>query len=193
MKTPNTRSLFLVNKISGTLNFVWSLFPNQNESLLYNQWSTAFNTFATVYSIKYPSLTPTLLKYCEVVKDLANRSACWRWYDEQFRYLRQTKPDSYHWEQVQWDLWFQAHLIQDYSQQQSYSGLRSPGRSCFIDLWNDSWVQTFHNGVISVNLFPWGRKFFTRGVYISSLYDYCFLQSRFLNQPDKIKLDYLSR
>ena len=49
-----------------------------------------------------------------MVKDLANRSACWRWYDEQFRYLRQTKPDSYHWEQVQWDLWFQAHLIQDY-------------------------------------------------------------------------------
>ena len=75
----------------------------------FNQWSTAFNTFAAVYSIKYPSLAPTLLKYCKVLKDLAKRSAYWRWYDEQFRYLRQTKADSYPWEQVQWDLWFQAH------------------------------------------------------------------------------------
>ena len=29
-------------------------------------------------------------------------------------------------------------------QQQSYSGLCSPGRSSSTDLWNDSWVQTFH-------------------------------------------------
>ena len=29
--------------------------------------------------------------------------------------------------------------------QQSYSGLRSPGRSNSTYLWNDSWVQTFHN------------------------------------------------
>ena len=38
-----------------------------------NQRSTASNTFGAVYSIKYPPLTPALLKYCEVVKDLANR------------------------------------------------------------------------------------------------------------------------
>ena len=31
-----------------------------------------------------------------------------------------------------------------YCQQQSYSGLRSPGRSNSTYFWNDSWVQTFH-------------------------------------------------
>ena len=30
-------------------------------------------------------------------------------------------------------------------QQQSYSGLHSPGRSNSNYFWNDSWVQTFHN------------------------------------------------
>ena len=30
-------------------------------------------------------------------------------------------------------------------QQQSYSGLRSPGRSSTTYFWNDSWVQTFHS------------------------------------------------
>ena len=30
-------------------------------------------------------------------------------------------------------------------QQQSYSGLRSSGRSTSTYFWNDSWVQTFHS------------------------------------------------
>jgi len=34
-------------------------------------------------------------------------------------------------------------------QQQSYSGLRSPGRSNSTYFWNDSWVQTFHSFMIS--------------------------------------------
>ena len=33
-------------------------------------------------------------------------------------------------------------------QQQSYSGLRSPGRSNSTYFWNDSWVQTFRNSLI---------------------------------------------
>ena len=32
-------------------------------------------------------------------------------------------------------------------QQQSYSGLRSPGRSNSTYFWNDSWVQTFHTSL----------------------------------------------
>ena len=33
----------------------------------------------------------------------------------------------------------------DCQQQQSYSGLRSPGRSNSTYFWNDSWVKTFHS------------------------------------------------
>ena len=33
-------------------------------------------------------------------------------------------------------------------QQQSYLGLRSPGWSTSTYFWNDSWVQTFHSGVL---------------------------------------------
>ena len=35
--------------------------------------------------------------------------------------------------------------VSHYQQQESYSGLRSPGRSYSTYLRNDSWVQTFHN------------------------------------------------
>ena len=36
-------------------------------------------------------------------------------------------------------------------QQQSYSGLHSPGRTNSTYFWNDSWVQTFHNYVIGAH------------------------------------------
>ena len=36
-------------------------------------------------------------------------------------------------------------------QQQSYSGLRSPGRSKSTYFWNDSWVQTVHNKYLIIH------------------------------------------
>lgn len=35
------------------------------------------------------------MKYCEVVRDLAQKAGDWIWYDEQFRYLQQTAPEKY--------------------------------------------------------------------------------------------------
>ena len=32
----------------------------------------------------------------------------WRYYDEQFRFLHQSKPDRYPWDTVAWELWHQA-------------------------------------------------------------------------------------
>ena len=53
-------------------------------------------------------------------------------------------------------------------QQQSYSGLRSPGRSNSTYFWNDSWVQTFHNGTFityrcKIFQFKWCHYFFVFG------------------------------
>ena len=48
------------------------------------------------------------MKYCEVVRDLAQKAGDWMWYDEQFRYLRQTAPEKYPWDQIHWELWIRA-------------------------------------------------------------------------------------
>ena len=32
----------------------------------------------------------------------------WRYYDQQFRYLRQTNPEKFPWDRVMWELWNQA-------------------------------------------------------------------------------------
>ena len=40
------------------------------------------------------------MKYCEVFRDIALSNGDWLWYDEQFRYLRQSAPDKYPWYQL---------------------------------------------------------------------------------------------
>ena len=72
------------------------------------QWQTAFNTVVAVYTVKYPLKVAALLKYCEVVRDIANKSGNWRYYDQQFRYLCKTNPEKFPWDRVTWELWNQA-------------------------------------------------------------------------------------
>ena len=71
-----------------------TLEPLQNAKRIQciQQWVSAFNMFVSVYSEKFTAETPRLMKYCEVVRDLAQEAGDWIWYDKQFRYLRQTAP-----------------------------------------------------------------------------------------------------
>ena len=77
-------------------------------SLCLDQWVTAFNVFVAVYTIRVPNAISSLMKYCEVVRDIASKQGNWRYFDEQFRFLRQSKPDRYPWDNVAWELWHQA-------------------------------------------------------------------------------------
>ena len=60
-------------------------------------WTSAFLVFVGVYTVKYPSEASLLMKYSEVVLDLAARGGDWRYYDNNFRYLRQQKAVSMPW------------------------------------------------------------------------------------------------
>ena len=75
------------------------------------QWVTAFHTFMAIYCQKFAGDTAALLKYCETVRAIANKNGNWAYYDEQFRYLRQSAPDRYPWEEVQWELWLEATSV----------------------------------------------------------------------------------
>ena len=73
-----------------------------------HQWVSAFTIFVSVYSEKFKAETSQLMKYCDVVRDLAHKGGDWIWYDEQFRYLRQSAPEQYPWDQTHWELWLRA-------------------------------------------------------------------------------------
>ena len=48
------------------------------------------------------------MKYCEVVRDIVSKPGDWLFYDEQFRYIRQSAPVSYPWDTIHWELWLRA-------------------------------------------------------------------------------------
>ena len=85
-----------------------SLEPVHKRIASFGQWASAFNTFVAVYTVSFPASAPALMKYCEIVRELANKQGDWRWYDEQFRFLRQSQSKSFSWDNVHWELWFHS-------------------------------------------------------------------------------------
>ena len=74
-----------------------------------DRWITAFQTFVAVYTVRFSNEAPAMMKYSETVRDLAAKNAYWRYYDENFRFLRQ--KTLFPWDQIHWELWLQAHHI----------------------------------------------------------------------------------
>ena len=73
-----------------------------------HQWVSAFNSFIVFFTEKKAAATAGLLKYAEVIRDIASKGGYWRYYDEQFCYLRQSKPTAFPWGQIHWELWFHS-------------------------------------------------------------------------------------
>ena len=96
-------------KSYGSNQPVVSLEPVQNSKHItsIDQWTTTFHVFVVDYTIRFPDSAPGLMKYSATVRDLAAKNAHWRYYDENFRYLRQ--KSLFPWDEVHWELWLQAH------------------------------------------------------------------------------------
>ena len=48
------------------------------------------------------------MKYGEVVQDLAARGGNWKFFDDNFHFLRQSQPASFLWGVIHWELWMRA-------------------------------------------------------------------------------------
>jgi len=51
-------------------------------------WMTAFRIFEAVYTQKHPNDAPSLMKYGDTIQDLAVHNHNWKYYDDNFRFLR---------------------------------------------------------------------------------------------------------
>ena len=76
--------------------------------LAIDPWLHCFHVFVGVYCRKFPHEAPALMKYGEVIRDLAAWGHNWRMYDENFRFLRQSQPTSFQWDCVHWELWMHS-------------------------------------------------------------------------------------
>ncbi len=71
-------------------------------------WHQAFLIFVSIYTQKYPLEAPALMKYGQIIRDLAARGQNWRFYDENFRYLRQTQASLVPWGSILGELWLRS-------------------------------------------------------------------------------------
>lgn len=78
------------------------------KNLLVETWLSCFHIFVGVHTSKFPHEAPVLMKYGEVVQDLAARGFYWKFYDENFRFLTQAQPASFPWGSIHWELWLRA-------------------------------------------------------------------------------------
>lgn len=105
-----------------------SLVPNQAIKKIFNieSWTTAFLRFIAIYVEKFPMEAGQLLKYVEIVRDLARRSHGMSWYvyDQQFRMLRETVPIP--WGRLHTEFWVMAsNLPTQRATRQSFRPYRS--------------------------------------------------------------------
>ena len=59
-----------------------------------DQWTAAFQAFVAVYSKHFSSETAQLMKYGTTVRDLAERGANWKFYDEKVPYAETKRANS---------------------------------------------------------------------------------------------------
>ena len=106
----DTRYHLSVNSPHGSSLPTLSIEPSHKPKAIphIGAWTTAFQIFVGVYTSKFPLDAPALMKYSEVVRDLATRGADWRFYDTQFRLLRQSNPTDFPWGSTHWELWIRA-------------------------------------------------------------------------------------
>ena len=101
-------------------------------------WVKCFHIFVAVYTTKFPVEAPALMKYGEIIQDLAVRGFNWKYYDENFRFLRQSQHKSLPWNAIHSELWlrsqstFQGRKQPQYEVSRTHPSLpRVPNGYCF--------------------------------------------------------------
>ena len=71
-------------------------------------WLSSFHVFLAIYTKKFPHEARALMKYGEIIQGLEGRGHNWKFYDENFRFLRQAHHTSMPWDRIQGELWLKS-------------------------------------------------------------------------------------
>ena len=89
----------------------------------FGQWQSAFHTYVAIYAERRANQTTDLMKYAETIRELAHKfpGKAWQYYDQQFRYARQSNPMS--WANLHMELYVKSISIHGQSIQVPSSAL----------------------------------------------------------------------
>lgn len=80
--------------------------PSRKKFLNIEQWTDAFNIFASVRRIRYPAEADGLAAYMNLIRRIANEKGSWYFYDTNFRKLKQSVDRA--WDEIENELFFLA-------------------------------------------------------------------------------------
>ena len=106
-------------------------------------WLSSFHIFVGIYTKRFPHEAPALMKYCDTIQDLAGRGHNWKFYDENFRFSRQTHHSALPWDRIHDELWLKSHQVPQARPLQPTSQVRLPGR---VDNTPKGFCFRFHKG-----------------------------------------------
>ena len=70
------------------------------------QWTDAFNVFASVYRLKYPEQAEQLASYMNIIRKISNEGGAWYFYDTNFRKIRSAA--NFAWDQIHSEIYVTA-------------------------------------------------------------------------------------
>ena len=73
-------------------------------------WLSSFHIFVGIYTKRYP-YEAALMKYCDTIQDLAGRGHNWKYYNENFRFLKQAHRSALPWDRIHDELWLKSHQV----------------------------------------------------------------------------------
>ena len=74
-------------------------------------WVSAFIVFTALYTERHPYQAPRLMKYIEIVRDIAKKGGlAFKIYDENFRFMKQAQPEMC-WDIMHAELWVRASSV----------------------------------------------------------------------------------
>ena len=77
----------------------------------FESWLSSFHIFVGIYTKRFPHEAPALMKYCGTIQDLAGRGHKCKYYDENFRFLRQAHHSALPWDRIHDELWLKSHQV----------------------------------------------------------------------------------
>ena len=86
-------------------------------------WISSFHVFVGVYTKKFPHEAPALMKYGEIIQDLAVRGHNWKFCDDNFCFLRQAHGALLPWDRIHGELWLKGYCFRFHKRPQMPSGL----------------------------------------------------------------------
>ena len=106
-------------------------------------WLNCFHIFVGIYNRRFPHEAPALMKYCDTVQDLAVRGHNWKYYDENFRFLRQAHRSALPWDRIHDELWLKSNQVSQPRSFQPTSQGRVPVK---VDTTPKGYCFRFHKG-----------------------------------------------